>query len=121
MIIGPPPPSPRRFDELFARFVDERAFGLVEVLVVCVILIVVAVGLVGVLTSSIAATAVAAERTKAEQCAGDQVEQIRRKAYDSVGLVAGNPPGTVPPTAPCGNSSLAVSPATCSNTPICQC
>ena len=44
MIIGPPP---RRFDELSARFVDERAFGLV-----------------GVLTSTIAATSVAAERTK---------------------------------------------------------
>jgi hypothetical protein len=66
VIIGPPP---RRFDELSARFVDERPFGLV-----------------GVLTSAIAATSVAAERTKAEQCTGDQVEQIRRKAYDSVGL-----------------------------------
>jgi len=65
VIIGPPP---RRFDELSARFVDERAFGLV-----------------GVLTSAIAATSVGAERTKPSS-AGDRVEQIRRKAYDSVGL-----------------------------------
>ena len=73
----------------------------------CAILIVIAIGLVGVLTSSIAATTVATDRTKAEQCAGDQVEQIRRKEYDLVGIVGGNPPGTVAPTAPCGNGFLA--------------
>jgi hypothetical protein len=63
------------------------------------ILIVVAVGLVGVLTSSIAATSVPAERTKAEQCAGDQVEQIRRESCDSGGLVAATRPRRAMPPA----------------------
>ena len=31
------------------------------------------------------------------------IEQIRRKTYANVGLVSGNPPGTVSPTAACGN------------------
>ena len=74
---------------------------------VCVIVITLAAGIAGVLTSSIAATTVAADRTKAEQCAADQVEQIRRKDYDAVGVVGGNPSGTVPATTACGNGFLA--------------
>jgi len=74
---------------------------------VCVIVITLAAGILGVLTSSIAATTVAGDRTKAEQCAADQVEQIRRLDYDAVGVVGGNPPGAVPATAACGNGFLA--------------
>jgi hypothetical protein len=61
--------------------------------------LVVAVG--GVLTSSVAAHAVARERTGAEQCANAQVEAIRAKAYDKVGTPTGNPPGEIPATTPC--------------------
>jgi len=74
---------------------------------VCVIVITLASGIAGVLTSSIAATAVAGDRTKAEQCAADRVEQIRRMDYDAVGVVGGNPPGVVPSSSPCGNGFLA--------------
>ena len=66
MAIGQPPPSPRRSDHLFTRLVDERAIGLVEPLVVC------AAELACILTSSIAATSVSSDRTKAEQLAEGQ-------------------------------------------------
>ncbi len=80
----------------------DQGFTLVETLLAGVILLIVATGIAGVLTSSISANTVARERTNAEQCANDVVEQIRRKDYDAVGLVLGNPPGTVAATSACG-------------------
>ena len=56
--------------------------------------LIVAVG--GVLTSSVAAHAVARERTGAEQCVNAQVEVIRAKAYDKVGTPRGQPAGGDP-------------------------
>ncbi len=80
----------------------DQGFTLVETLLAGVILLIVATGIAGVLTSSISANTVARERTNAEQCANDVIEQIRRKDYDSVGIVLGNPPGTVPQSSACG-------------------
>jgi type II secretory pathway pseudopilin PulG len=94
----------RRAQRALAR---EHGFTIVETLMAGVILLILATGIAGVLTSSIAANTVAHERTVAQQCANDQIEQIRRKAYDNVGLVSGNPPGTVNPTAACGNGLAA--------------
>lgn len=79
----------------------EQGFTLIETLMAGVILVVLATGIAGVLTSSISAHTVARERTNAEQCANDVVEQIRRKDYDDVGVVSGNPPGTVLASNPC--------------------
>jgi hypothetical protein len=73
----------------------ESGFTLVETLMAAVILLIVATSLAGVLTSAISAHTVSRERTIAEQVANDQVESIRRLPYDSVGVVSGNPPGTV--------------------------
>jgi type II secretory pathway pseudopilin PulG len=81
----------------------EDGFTLVETLMAGVLLIIVATGIAGVLTSSIAANTVARERTGAEQCAQDQIELIRRTAYTDVGVVSGNPPGTIPASTACGN------------------
>ena len=94
----------RRARHALAR---EHGFTIVETLMAGVILLVLATGIAGVLTSSIAANTVARERTVAQQCANNQIEQIRRKTYDTVGLVSGNPPGTVSPTAACGNGLAA--------------
>ena len=80
----------------------EHGFTIVEVLMAGVILVTVATGIAGVLTSSISANTVSRERTNAEQCANDVVEQIRRKPYDQVGIILGNPPGTVPASSSCG-------------------
>ena len=80
----------------------DQGFTLVETMLAGVILVTVATGIAGVLTSSISANTVARERTNAEQCANDVIEQIRRKDYDAVGLVLGNPPGTVAATSACG-------------------
>ena len=89
----------RRAQRALAR---EQGFTIVEVLMAGVILVTVATGIAGVLTSSISANTVARERTNAEQCANDVVEQIRRKPYDQVGIILGNPPGTVPASSACG-------------------
>ena len=89
----------RRAQRALAR---EHGFTIVEVLMAGVILVTVATGIAGVLTSSISANTVSRERTNAEQCANDVVEQIRRKPYDQVGIILGNPPGTVPASSSCG-------------------
>src|SRR3954465_12318233 len=81
----------------------EGGFTIVEMLMASAILIVLATSIAGVLTSSIAAHTIARERTIAEQCAADQVEQIRPMPYADVGLVSGNPPGLVSSTATCGS------------------
>ncbi len=99
----------RRARRALAR---QHGFTIVETLMAGVILLVLATGIAGVLTSSIAANTVARERTVAQQCANDQIEQIRRKSYDNVGLVSGNPPGTVPASAACGNGLAATATVT---------
>jgi type II secretory pathway pseudopilin PulG len=99
----------RRARRALAR---QHGFTIVETLMAGVILLVLATGIAGVLTSSIAANTVARERTVAQQCANDQIEQIRRKSYDNVGVISGNPPGTVPATAACGNGLAATATVT---------
>ncbi len=80
------------------RLRAERGFTLIELVFAMTIFIGVAMALAGVLVSSIAAHTVSRERTLAEQIAADQVESIRRLPYDNVGVVSGNPPGTVAPS-----------------------
>ena len=94
----------RRAQRSLAR---EHGFTLVETLMAGVILVILSTGIAGVLTSSIAAHTVARERTNAEQCANDVVEKVRRKDYDQVGIVSGNPPGTVAASNPCGTGLAA--------------
>ncbi len=63
-----------------------------------VLFLMVATALVTTLTSSISSHKLSRQRTIAEQVARDQIESIRRLPYDQVGLVSGNPPGTVDAT-----------------------
>lgn len=74
---------------------SEAGFTLIETVLAMAIFIGVATSLAGVLTSSIAAHTVARERTLAEQIANGEMESIRRLPYAQVGVVGGNPGGTV--------------------------
>ena len=57
---------------------------------------IVSVSLSGILTSSVSAHGVARSRTLAEQVVNDQIEWIRQQDYyNNVGLVGGNPPGSI--------------------------
>jgi hypothetical protein len=56
--------------------------------------------LAGVMTASMKSHVASQERTLAEQAAAAQIESIRAQPYESVGVVNGNPPGTVAATQP---------------------
>jgi type II secretory pathway pseudopilin PulG len=78
-----------------ARARREHGFTLIESIVGMLLFAFIAVGLVGLLTSSIAANDLSRQKTVGQQLAQDQVEDIRRLDYDDVGTVSGNPPGVV--------------------------
>lgn len=86
------PPSLRR------RLAATSGFTLIEALFGMIILAGLAAAMAGLLTSSITSTALARQRTVAEQAANQQIEYIRRLAYDDVGIVVGNPPGVIAAT-----------------------
>lgn len=77
------------------RPAGEAGFTLVEVLLAMVILAGLATAMAGLLTSAVSANRLARERTVADQAAAEQIEYIRRLAYDDVGVVLGNPAGVV--------------------------
>jgi type II secretory pathway pseudopilin PulG len=71
-------------------------FTLIEVLLAMVLFVMVAAALAGVLVSAVNARGVARQKTVAEQTAIEQVEKVRKYAYDNLGFVGGNPSGTIP-------------------------
>jgi type II secretory pathway pseudopilin PulG len=73
----------------------ERGISLVEGLIAMTLFVIVATALVGVLTAGIASHGLSREKTIAQQAAAEEIEDIRRRAYADVGIVNGNPPGTV--------------------------
>ena len=72
---------------------------MMEIVIALMLFEIVAAGLVGLLTSATAATNLARQRTLAQQAALNQIETVRALDYGSVGIVGGNPPGTVASTA----------------------
>lgn len=77
------------------RLAAESGFTLIEALFAMIILAGLAAAMAGLLTSSITANALARQKTVAEQAANEQIEYVRRLAYDDVGIVVGNPPGVI--------------------------
>src|SRR5581483_347591 len=73
----------------------ERGFALIEVTFAMALFAIIGASLIGVLTSATAASKLARQRTIAQQAALDTLEKIRALDYDSIGLVNGNPPGTL--------------------------
>ena len=73
----------------------ESGFTLIEMLTTTVLLAVVSAPIAGVLLSSSAIARLARERTAADEFAQAQIETIRTLPYTQVGIVGGNPPGTL--------------------------
>lgn len=73
----------------------QAGFTLVEALIALVLFVAVAAAVAQLLGSAIVHHGIAKERTVAQQAAQDQLESIRELDYDDVGVVAGNPPGTI--------------------------
>ena len=80
------------------RLRGEGGFTLIEAVFAMVLFAGLAAAMAGLLTSAISANKHSRQRTIADQVAMEQIESIRRLAYEDVGVVLGNPPGTVPPT-----------------------
>ena len=80
------------------RLRGEGGFTLIEAVFAMVLFAGLAAAMAGLLTSAISANKHSRQRTIADQVAMEQIESIRRLDYGDVGVVLGNPPGTVPPT-----------------------
>lgn len=81
------------------RLRDQAGFTLIEAVLAMTLFAIVSTSLTGLLTSSVNAQGVARSKTLSEQIVNDQIEWIRQQDYyNSVGLVNGNPPGTINPT-----------------------
>ena len=76
---------------------SEGGFGLIETTMAMSMFAVVSAPLVGVLLASVAQQKASHERTLAAQTAQSAIESVRSLPYDSVGLVNGNPSGTIAP------------------------
>ncbi len=86
------------FMRRFPRLRGEGGFTLIEAVFAMVLFAGLAAAMAGLLTSAISANKLSRQRTIADQAAMEQIESIRRLDYEDVGIVLGNPPGTVPPT-----------------------
>jgi type II secretory pathway pseudopilin PulG len=84
----------------------EEGFGLIESVIAMSMFAVVSAPLAGVMLASIAEQSTAHERTLAAQTAQTALEQIRSLPYDSIGVVDGNPAGTVQPTMPAADLGI---------------
>lgn len=77
----------------------EGGFALVEVVVAMALFAIVAVGFAASLGASLKTVADARSRTVGKDLATEVVEDTRALAYESIGVVGGNPPGTIPASA----------------------
>ncbi len=85
----------------------DGGFLLVETLIGMVLFAVISVATMAVLTSGIVSQGGSRQRTLAEQLAGQELERIRQLPYASVGLVSGNPAGSLAATTDLTSSGLA--------------
>ncbi|MGD9798281.1 MAG: prepilin-type N-terminal cleavage/methylation domain-containing protein [Acidimicrobiia bacterium] len=79
---------------------EERGFGLIELVISISVLGLVSLAFAAGMSSSLRAFTTSRAETLASQVATRYVESIRQLPYDDVGLVGGNPPGTIPVTIP---------------------
>jgi type II secretory pathway pseudopilin PulG len=100
-----------RLPRLF-RLREERGVTLLEMVVGMLLLGIVTTPLAGVMTASVKSHRGSQERTLAEQAASEQIEAIRALPYTSVGLVDGNPPGTIVASKPLTAAGISATVAT---------
>jgi type II secretory pathway pseudopilin PulG len=86
-----------RLRRALAALRGEGGFGLIETTMAMAMFAVVSAPLVGVLLASVAQQKASHQRTLAAQTAQTAIESVRSLPYDSVGLVNGNPSGTISP------------------------
>ncbi|MFN8188488.1 MAG: carboxypeptidase-like regulatory domain-containing protein [Gaiellales bacterium] len=86
----------------------EAGFTLIEIVMAMGLFVVVAAAMAQVLTGAIVSSGISKERTIAQQVAQEEIESIRRMAYDDVGIVNGNPPGELQATKTVTVSNLAL-------------
>lgn len=78
------------------RASDDRGFSIAEILAASSILVVVVAGVATGLVTASTSSASAARRETALNVANEQLEKMRNIAYDDVGVVGGDPAGTIP-------------------------
>jgi prepilin-type N-terminal cleavage/methylation domain-containing protein len=77
------------------RVRGDDGFTVIEMLLAMALFLVISSPLMAVVMASAATQRVSRERTLAQQQAMATIEQVRALPYDSVGTVAGNPPGLI--------------------------
>jgi type II secretory pathway pseudopilin PulG len=87
--------TPRAWTTVRRLLEGEAGFGLIESVMAMSMFAVVSAPLAGVMLAGVATQRTSHERTLAVQTAQTQIEQIRSLPYDSVGVLNGNPAGTV--------------------------
>jgi hypothetical protein len=92
--------TPRFWTTVHRLLGREEGFGLIESVMAMSMFAVVSAPLAGVMLASVATQQGAHERTLAVQTAQMQIEQIRALPYDSVGVLNGNPAGTISAASP---------------------
>ncbi len=85
---------------------DSSGFVLIETMIASTILAFVGVSVVVLMVTGVNSLGSSRQRTLAEQVAADQIEAIRQMNYGMVGVVNGNPGGTLAATTPVTMSGL---------------
>jgi hypothetical protein len=92
------PQNLRVIDPNGTRLEGQAGFGIVELVLATFVLALAMTGFAVVLASAARSNVASGERTRAQQLATSEVEAARAIAYDQLGTVGGNPPGTLPQT-----------------------
>jgi hypothetical protein len=80
---------------LGGRLRVESGMGLVEAVIAMTLFLVVGTAMADVLSSSATSHGFTVDQTLGQEAADAQIEDVRALPYDSVGIVNGNPPGSV--------------------------
>ena len=85
----------RAKSEVARRLRSEAGFTLIEVVLAAMMLAIISAPISAIISQSAVIAKIARERTGADQIAQTQIESIRALDYYSVGIVNGNPPGSL--------------------------
>ena len=84
-------------DQVRARHTDEdEGFSILEVAIAGAIFMLVSLGFLTMMMAATKTYVSSRDRTLGQEVATEQLEQARRMPWDQLGLVGGNPPGTIP-------------------------